>query len=227
MHVVILAYNINNAHRAQNRKTWHRWLSADWSFCRLALSHRYVTTDNGEGTSIWDWFRLEYVEAISQTICLFQNPTKFYHANAFSGIFLISRSSPAALLVPPNSPYATMVLTSIMNHHYMNTFSNKANLRDLIAVTGLVILLKLDSNRRFFSPCDLEIWWIIGHLFYTTSIFVHHFKSISEFKLELQSGNAQLNRRFFLAVWPWNLTDDLEKQHCTFSILLQALCIIL
>ena len=26
---------------------------------------------------------------------------------------------------------------------------NKANLRDLIAATGLVILLKLDSNRRF------------------------------------------------------------------------------
>ena len=36
----------------------------------------------------------------------------------------------------------------------------KANLRDLIAATGLVILLKLDSNRRFFSPCDLEIWWM-------------------------------------------------------------------
>ena len=34
---------------------------------------------------------------------------------------------------------------------------NKANLRDLIAATGLVILLKLDSNHRFFSPCDLEI----------------------------------------------------------------------
>ena len=37
---------------------------------------------------------------------------------------------------------------------------NKANLRDLIAATGLVILLKLDSNRRFFSLCDLEIWWM-------------------------------------------------------------------
>ena len=35
---------------------------------------------------------------------------------------------------------------------------NKTNLRDMIAATGLVILLKLDSNRRFFSPCDLEIW---------------------------------------------------------------------
>ena len=37
---------------------------------------------------------------------------------------------------------------------------NKTNLRDLIAATGLVILHKLDSNRRFFSPCDLEIWWM-------------------------------------------------------------------
>ena len=37
---------------------------------------------------------------------------------------------------------------------------NKVNLRDLIAAIGLVILLKLDLNRRFFSPCDLEIWWM-------------------------------------------------------------------
>ena len=37
---------------------------------------------------------------------------------------------------------------------------NKANLRDLIAVTGLVICLKFDPNHRFFSLWDLEIWWI-------------------------------------------------------------------
>ena len=37
---------------------------------------------------------------------------------------------------------------------------NKANLRDLIAATGLVIFLKLDSNRWFFRPCDREIWWM-------------------------------------------------------------------
>ena len=35
---------------------------------------------------------------------------------------------------------------------------NKANLRDMIAATGLVILLKFDPNHRFLSPCDLEIW---------------------------------------------------------------------
>ena len=37
---------------------------------------------------------------------------------------------------------------------------NKANLKDLIAATSLVILLKLYPNRLFFSPCDLEIWWM-------------------------------------------------------------------
>ena len=53
-----------------------------------------------------------------------------------------------------------------------------------------------------------------GHLFYATSSFVHHFGAIGEFKLELQSGNAQCgsNSTIFRAVWPWNLTDDLEKQ---------------
>ena len=149
---------------------------------------------------------------------------------------------------------------------------NKANLRDLIAATGLVILLKFDPNHRFFVPCDLEIWWMalknnrapllyyiklcasfqihrwiqigitvrkrsiwvkignflsrvtlkfdrwhrktIEHLFYVASSFVYHFTAISEFKLELQSGNAQFwsKSMIFLAVWPWNLMDDLQKQ---------------
>ena len=139
---------------------------------------------------------------------------------------------------------------------------NKANLRDLIAATGLVILLKFDPNHRFFVPCDLEIWWMalennrapllyytklcasfqihrwiqigitvrkrsiwvkignllsrvtlkfdrwhrktIEHLFYVASSFVYHFTAISEFKLELQSGNAQFWSKWmiFLAVWP-------------------------
>ena len=149
---------------------------------------------------------------------------------------------------------------------------NKANLRDLIAATGLLILLKFDPNHPFFSLCDLEIWcmtsknnrapllyytklcvsfqihrWIqtevtlrkrsiwveigdflsivtlkfdgwpgktIVHLFYTTSSFVHHFKSIGELKLKLQSRNTQFGSKsaIFCPVWPWNLTDALEKQ---------------
>ena len=104
-------------------------------------------------------------------------------------------------------------------HHQYNTiqYNNKANLRDLKAATGLVILLKLDSNHRFLAGVTLKFdGWprkIIRHVFYTTSSFVYHFISISEFKLELQSGNAQFgsNSTIFRAVWPWNLTDDLEK----------------
>ena len=69
---------------------------------------------------------------------------------------------------------------------------------------------------NFFVPCELEIWWMtlktIGYLFYVASSFVHHFIAVSEFKLELQSGNAQFGSKstiFFCRVtlkfdgWPW------------------------
>ena len=57
-------------------------------------------------------------------------------------------------------------------------------------------------------------WETIGHLSFAVSSFVQHFIAIDEFKLELQSGNAQLgsNSTIFRAVWPWNLTYDLETQ---------------
>ena len=84
----------------------------------------------------------------------------------------------------------------------------------------------------FFSRVTLQFdgwpWKTIGHLSFAVSSFVQHFIAIVEFKLELQSGNAQFgsNSTIFRAVWPWNLTDDLEKQQGTSSMLLQALCII-
>ena len=76
------------------------------------------------------------------------------------------------------------------------------------------IWVKIDN---FFSHVTLKFdiwpWKTIGHLFYATSSFVHHFVAIGDFKLELQSGNAQFgsNSTIFRAVWPWNLTDDLEQ----------------
>ena len=53
----------------------------------------------------------------------------------------------------------------------------------------------------------------IGHLLDATWSFVHYFKAMGELKLELQSGNAQFGSKLaiFCLVWPWNLTDDLEK----------------
>ena len=54
----------------------------------------------------------------------------------------------------------------------------------------------------------------IEHLSFAVSSFVQHFIAIGKFKLELQSGNAQFgsNSTIFRAGWPWNLTNDLEKQ---------------
>ena len=108
---------------------------------------------------------------------------------------------------------------------------NKANLRDLIAATGLVIsnwIQIVNFSARVTVKFDGWPCKTIGHLFYATSSFVHHFVAIGEFKLELQSGNAQSgsNSTIFRAVRPWNLTDDLAKQQGTSSMLLQALCII-
>ena len=92
---------------------------------------------------------------------------------------------------------------------------NKANLRDLIAATGLVISNWIQIvNFSAVVTVKFDGWprKKIGHFFYTTSSFVHHFKSIGEFKLELQSRNAQFGSKskiFFSPVtfkldgWPW------------------------
>ena len=73
------------------------------------------------------------------------------------------------------------------------TFNN-ANLRDLIAATGLVNLknwIKLvDFSARVTLKFDGWPQKTIGHLFYATLSFLHHFVAISEFKLELQSWKA-------------------------------------
>ena len=85
-----------------------------------------------------------------------------------------------------------------------------------------------DLLSRVTLKFDVWPWKTVGLLFYATSSFVHHFVAIGQFKLELQSGNASFgsNSTIFLAIWPWNLTYDLEKQQGTFSMLFQALCII-
>ena len=74
-----------------------------------------------------------------------------------------------------------------------------------VTVRKRPIKVKIDN---FFSHLTLQFdlwpWTTIGHLFYATSNFVHHFVAIGEFKLELQSGNAQFgwNSTILWAVWP-------------------------
>ena len=98
--------------------------------------------------------------------------------------------------------------------------SNKANLRDLIAATVLLILLKLDSNRRYFSQCDLEIWWMISKNNKATLLYyIKH----GAFQIHwlIQTGVTVRKRSFwvkiddFCPVWPWNLMFNLESSRAT------------
>ena len=72
----------------------------------------------------------------------------------------------------------------------------QANLRDLKAMTGLVIFLKLDSNHQFFGLCDLEIWWMT--LKNNGAPFLYHIKLCASFQshqwiqTELQSRNTKI-----------------------------------
>ena len=109
---------------------------------------------------------------------------------------------------------------------FHNLNGNQANRGDLIDTTGLVIsnwIQTVNFSARVTLKFDGWPRKTIGH-FYTVSSFVHHFKFVGEFKL-LQSGNAQFGSKLaiFCHVWPWNLTNDIEKQ---FSKRHQALCII-
>ena len=64
----------------------------------------------------------------------------------------------------------------------------------------------------------------IQHFFYTMSSFVHHFKSIGEFKLDLQSGNAQFGSKlqFFvmcdLEMWWMTLKNNRVPLLCCFKL---------
>ena len=63
----------------------------------------------------------------------------------------------------------------------------------------------------FYSCVTLKFdgwsWKAIGHLSQASSSYMHHFITICEFKLELQSGNGQVG---LWPLWPWPLTSDLD-----------------
>ena len=78
------------------------------------------------------------------------------------------------------------------------------------------IWVKIDDVLyRVILKFDGWPWKTIGHL--SVPSFVQYFIAIVEFKLELQSGNAQFgwNSTNFRAVWPWNLTYDLDNNRAS------------
>ena len=77
---------------------------------------------------------------------------------------------------------------------------NKANLKDLITATGLVIFIKSDPNCRLFSSCDLHLMDDYEKQCQqgTSSMILEamcHFITIREFKLKLSSERIKIGAK--------------------------------
>ena len=94
-------------------------------------------------------------------------------------------------------------MTSKNNSHLF--FTTSSFMRHFKAI-GELKLVWQSGNAQFGSKLAIFLsrgtlifggwpWKTIGHLFYTTLSFVHHFKTAGEFELELQSGNAQFGSK--------------------------------
>ena len=91
--------------------------------------------------------------------------------------------------------------------------------------TGLVILLKLDSlNRRFFSLCDLEIWWMTPKNI--RAPLLYYMKLCTSFQIHqwIQTGVTvwSQNWRFFvpwdLEIWRMTLKNNRVPLLCYFKL---------
>ena len=70
------------------------------------------------------------------------------------------------------------------------------------------------KNNRAPHLCYFKIWASFhSHLWIQTGVTVRKIPILGQIYI-------------FLALWPWNLTDNLDKQQGTSSMLLQSLCII-
>ena len=97
--------------------------------------------------------------------------------------------------------------------------------------TGFTVLRRSIWGKigTFLSRVTLKFdgwpWKTIGHLSYAASSFLHHFIAIGEFKLELQSGNAQFRSKsmiFFqpydFEIWPLTLKNNRAPLLCCFKL---------
>ena len=94
--------------------------------------------------------------------------------------------------------------TSSFVHHFVKlwgSFYSHLCIQTRVTIQEAQFLVQ--SCRFFVWPWNLtdELKIIIGDFYYALASFVHHFVGICEFKLELQSGNAQIWAKFVLS-WP-------------------------
>ena len=107
-------------------------------------------------------------------------------------------------------------MTSQNKAHYFKAISEfKLELQSENAQFGSISAFLLSRvNLKF----DGWPWKTIGHLFYGTSSFMYHFIAIGQFKLKLQSGNAEFGSKSMIFLsrptfkfdrWSWQTVGHL------------------
>ena len=83
--------------------------------------------------------------------------------------------------------YLVKLCASFQSHWWIQTWATVRKHSIRVKICHFLVLVTLKFDRRHRKT--------IGNLFYAASNFVHHFIVISEFKLELQSGNARFGSK--------------------------------
>ena len=131
---------------------------------------------------------------LSQALCIVSKP--WVNWNWSYSLEILNSGQNRHFFVPRDLEIRRMTL-KINKAHLNNiklcvSFHHHMWIQTKVTVRKRQIWVKIDDF--FLSRATLKFdrwpWKTIWHLFNATSSFVHRFKAIGEFKLELQSGNA-------------------------------------
>ena len=94
---------------------------------------------------------------------------------------------------------------------------NKANLRDLIAATSIVILLKIGFKLSIIGPFHLEIWWMTLKINRAPLLYIKLCASFQSHQwiqtgVTVRKHYIRVKISDFLPMWPRNLMDNLAKK---------------
>ena len=156
---------------------------------------------------VWPWNLMKDLEKqlgtssiLHQTLCIISNP--LVNSNWSYSPEMLNSGKNWRVFVPCDleiwwmtlknnrAPFLYYIkLCAIFQSHWQSHW----HIQTGVTVPKRSIQVKIGDFLSWVT-LKINIWpsKTIGHLFYTTPSFMHHFKSIGEVKLELQPGKAQV-----------------------------------
>ena len=182
---------------------------------------------------MWPWNLIDALEklqgtssALHQALCIISNPS--VNSNCSCCPETLNSGQNWRIFAPCDLELQWMTLENNRDPlpcyiKLCASFQSHRWIQTKVIVRKCSIQVKIgDLLSRVTFKFDGWPWKTIGHLFYVASSFMHHFITISEFKLKLQSRklNSGQNRRFFvpydLEIWRMTLKNNRAPLLCYF-----------